>query len=84
MAELFPAIIANRSGPPEIPDEAKELSLQDFFKALPWHRDFWDDAGMVDVLAYLRGNKIVAARKLAITVPGISVGCIGAHPTCTA
>ncbi len=57
LVRLFRSIVDTRCGPPELPDTVAKLPTQEFFDGLPWTTDMWDDAGMMDVLAYARGNK---------------------------
>lgn len=60
LLQLFDKIVSSRSNPPEIPDALRPQATQVLFADLPWSAgedDLWEDACLVEALAYIRGNK---------------------------
>ena len=54
---LFDKLVHCRCDPPEIPTDLAAMPLPVFFESLSWESDLWEDAFLVDVLRYIRGNK---------------------------
>lgn len=57
LVKLLPHLIKSRSMPPAVPPSLAEMDTQAFFDGLSWESDLWEDAKLVEVLQYLRGNK---------------------------
>lgn len=54
--DLFNKLLETKTGPPELPSDMASQPLGSFFSSLSWDGDLWEDAEMVPVLAYIRGN----------------------------
>ena len=57
LASLFDKLVNSRCDPPEIPVYLASMPLPAFFESLSWESDLWEDAFLVDVLCYIRGNR---------------------------
>ena len=56
LLQIAPSLISTAGSRPDFTDDIrKHVDIKELFYEMPWG-DLWDDAGMRDVVKYLRGN----------------------------